>query len=101
MTVVGVDVSLGRGLDVVVLEGGVVKEALSRLGQGQLEGLLRDIEPDAVAIDAPPRHGLGLLRESAEAERLPVPPRPGTHLTRRIAEYELSRRGIGSHHTPP
>src|SRR5216684_2317823 len=39
------------------------------------------------------------LRDPEEAARLPVPPRPGTHVGRRIAEYELSRRGIGSHQT--
>jgi hypothetical protein len=53
-----------------------------------------------VGIDAPPRPGLSLLRNPDEAARLPVPPRPGTHLHRRVAEYELSRRGIGSHQTP-
>jgi Protein of unknown function (DUF429) len=99
VTVVGVDVSLGRGLDVVVLEDGVVKETQTRVGQGELEDMLRHLQPDAVAIDAPPKPGLGLLRDPAEAVRLPVPPRPGTHLARRIAEYELSRRGIGSHQT--
>jgi hypothetical protein len=94
-----VDVSLGRGLDVVVMEGSVVKEVLTRVGQGQLERLVRDLQPEAVAIDAPPKPGLGLLRDPAEGARLRVPPRPGTHLSRRIAEYELSRRGIGSHQT--
>jgi len=96
---IGVDVSLGRGLDAVVMEGGVVKEAMSRLGPTHIERLLGELRPDAVAIDAPPRPGLGLLRDPAEAMRLPVPPRPGTHLARRVAEYELSRRGIGSHQT--
>jgi hypothetical protein len=98
--VVGVDVSLGRGLDVALVEGSSVKETWSRLGPDGLGALLRDLAPDAVAIDAPPRPGLDLLRDAAEAARLPVPPRPGTHLSRRVAEYELSRRGIGSHQTP-
>jgi hypothetical protein len=95
----GVDVSLGRGLDVVLLVDGAVKEAWTRLGSTDLERLLGELEPDAVAIDAPPKPGLGLLRDPAEAALLPVPPRPGTHVGRRIAEYELSRRGIGSHQT--
>ena len=99
MPVLGVDVSLGKGLDVVLLEDAVVKETWSRVGPEHLQDLLRTIRPDAVAVDAPPRPGLGLLRNPREAARLPVPPRPGTHLARRVAEYELSRRGIGSHQT--
>jgi predicted nuclease with RNAse H fold len=98
-SVVGVDVSLGRGLDVVLLDGRTVKETWSRLGSTNLGELLRELRPDAVAIDAPPRPGLGLLRDPDEAARLDVPPRPGTHTGRRVAEYELSRRGIGSHQT--
>jgi hypothetical protein len=97
--VLGVDVSLGRGLDVVLLEGGVVKESWSRLGRSHLTDLMWRHRPQAVAIDAPPRPGLGLLRDESERAALPVPPPPGTHLARRVAEYELSRRGIGSHQT--
>src|SRR5207245_242726 len=90
---------LGRGLDVVLLEDGMVKETWSRLGRSHLTDLLRDHRPSGVGIDAPPRAGLGLLRYEAERAALPVPPAPGTHLARRVAEYELSRRGIGSHQT--
>ncbi|CAN5205805.1 hypothetical protein BH20ACT24_BH20ACT24_02800 [soil metagenome] len=97
--VLGVDVSLGRGLDVVLMEEHVVKESWSRLGPSGLADLLHRHRPDAVAIDAPPSAGLGLLRDEAERRRLPFPPPPGKHLGRRIAEYELSRRGIGSHQT--
>jgi hypothetical protein len=97
--VLGVDVSLGRGHDVVLLEDRVVKEAWSAVGAEGLRRLLEELRPATVAIDAPPGPGLGLLREEAERARLPVPPRPGTHLARRVAEYELSRRGIGSHQT--
>jgi Protein of unknown function (DUF429) len=97
--VLGVDVSLGRGLDAVLLEEGVVKETWSRLGPSHLTALLREHRPRGVGIDAPPRPGLGLLRSESERAALPVPPAPGTHLARRIAEYELSRRGIGSHQT--
>jgi len=97
---VGVDVSLGRGQDVALLDGVRVVRTWSRVGFDALTELLRELRPDAVGIDAPPRPGLSLLRDPAEAARLPVPPRPGTHLDRRIAEYELSRRGIGSHQTP-
>lgn len=97
--ILGVDVSLGRGLDVVLLEGRTVKERWSRLGAEGLADLLRELRPDAVAIDAPPSPGLGLLLDEVERARLPVPPAPGRHLHRRVAEYELSRRGIGSHQT--
>jgi hypothetical protein len=96
----GVDVSLGRGLDVALVDGPRIDRTWSRLGPSVLTALLREHRPDAVGVDAPPRPGLALLRDPAEAARLPVPPRPGTHLDRRVAEYELSRRGIGSHQTP-
>jgi hypothetical protein len=96
----GVDVSLGRGLDVALVEDGRVERAWSRIGPDALADLLDELRPVTVAIDAPPKPGLELLRHPGEASRLPVPPRPGTHLGRRIAEYELSRRGIGSHQTP-
>jgi hypothetical protein len=95
-----VDVSLGRGLDAVLLDGPRVSQTWSRIGPDGLAALLGEHAPDAVGIDAPPRPGLSLLGNPEEAARLPVPPRPGTHLHRRIAEYELSRRGIGSHQTP-
>lgn len=97
--VLGVDVSLGRGLDVVLLEDAVAKESWRRMGPHALTELLWTHRPDAVAIDAPPAAGLGLLRDEAERFRLAVPPPPGKHLARRVAEYELSRRGIGSHQT--
>lgn len=97
--VLGVDVSLGRGLDVVLMEGATVKETWSRLGQTALRDLLLEHRPAAVAIDAPPAPGLGLLRDARERARLAVPPAEGRHLARRVAEYELSRRGIGSHQT--
>lgn len=97
--VLGVDVSLGRGLDVALLVDASVVSVWSRLGPQSLEGLLAEVAPDAIGIDAPPRPGLGLLRDEAERRRLPVPPPPGRHVDRRVAEYELSRRGIGSHQT--
>jgi uncharacterized protein DUF429 len=97
--VFGVDVSLGRGLDVVLLEDTVVKETWSRTGPHALTELLWTHRPDGVAIDSPPKAGLGLLRDDSERSRLPVPPPAGKHLARRVAEYELSRRGVGSHQT--
>jgi Protein of unknown function (DUF429) len=96
----GVDVSLGRGLDVALVEDGRILETWTRVGSEGLKELLTDLRPDAVGLDAPPRPGLGLLRDEEERQRLAVPPAPGRHVDRRIAEYELSRRGIGSHQTP-
>ncbi len=97
---IGVDVSLGRGQDVALLDGLRVRQTWSRVGFADLTALLRELRPDGAGIDAPPKKGLELLATEEERDRLPVPPRPGTHLRRRIAEYELSRRGIGSHQTP-
>jgi hypothetical protein len=98
--VVGVDVSLGRGLDVALMDGSRVRETWARVGAEGLKELLVERHPAAVGIDAPPRPGRGLLRDEAERARLAVPPAAGRHLDRRVAEYELSRRGIGSHQTP-
>jgi predicted nuclease with RNAse H fold len=97
--VLGVDVSLGRGHDAVLLIEGAIKEGWSRLGSEAVASLLRAERPDAVAIDAPPSPGKGFLRFEEERARLSVPPAAGRHLNRRVAEYELSRRGIGSHQT--
>lgn len=83
----------------MLLADTVVKETWTRMGPRALTDLLWTHRPDAVAIDAPPSPGRGLLRDDAERSRLPVPPPSGKHLARRIAEYELSRRGIGSHQT--
>jgi hypothetical protein len=83
-----------------MLDGLRIERTWARVGSATVGELLRAHAPDAIGIDAPPRPGLSLLRDPDEARRLPVPPRPGTHLDRRIAEYELSRRGIGSHQTP-
>lgn len=99
MEVLGIDVSLGRGHDAVLLADGVVKESWSRLGAEAVAALVRSERPDAVAIDSPPSPGRGLLRVPEERARLPIPPAEGRHLNRRVAEYELSRRGIGSHQT--
>lgn len=57
---VGVDVSLRRGLDVVVLDGGrrLVGAPLARQTPEDLAGLLRRLRPGAVAIDSPPAWGL-------------------------------------------
>src|SRR6266536_336801 len=83
MRVLGVDVSLGRGLDVVLLEDTMVKEKWNRTGPRALTELLWTHRPDAVAIDAPPKVGLGLLRDDTERARLPVPPPSGKHLAKR------------------
>lgn len=76
--VLGVDVSLGRGLDAVLLEDSTVKETWSRLGPHALQELLEEHRPIAGAIDAPPASGKGLLREESERARLRVPPAPGS-----------------------
>lgn len=99
MVFLGIDVSLGRGLDLASVRGGRVERLWSRVGPQELCELILDLGPEAIGVDAPPKPGLGLLRDEAERSRLPVPPPPGKHLDRRIAEYELSRRGIGSHQT--
>jgi predicted nuclease with RNAse H fold len=67
---VGVDVSVRRGLDVVVLDGHrrIVEGPLARQGPDGLEALLRRLRPDAVAIDSPPDWGLRGTSRRAERE---------------------------------
>jgi predicted nuclease with RNAse H fold len=67
---IGVDVSVRRGLDVVVLDGRrrVVDGALARQTPEQLEALLRRLRPGAVAIDSPPAWGLRGTSRRAERE---------------------------------
>jgi predicted nuclease with RNAse H fold len=67
---VGVDVSVRRGLDVVVLDGRrrLVGRPLARQTPEDLEGLLRALHPDAVAIDSPPAWGVRGTSRAAERE---------------------------------
>jgi len=74
---VGVDVSVRRGLDVVVLDGQrrLVGPARARQMPDDLQELLRELRPDAVAIDSPPAWGLRGSSRRAEREliRLGLP----------------------------
>jgi predicted nuclease with RNAse H fold len=66
---VGVDVSLRRGLDFVVLDGRRIAERpLARRTPADLEALLRRIRPAAVAIDSPPAWGVQGTSRRAERE---------------------------------
>jgi predicted nuclease with RNAse H fold len=77
---VGVDVSLRRGLDVVLLDGARLVDVRSRVEPGELTTLLEDWEPEAVGIDAPSQWGV--TGRSRQAER------------------DLSRLGIRCYATP-
>jgi predicted nuclease with RNAse H fold len=67
---VGVDVSVRRGLDLVVLDGRrrLVGPPLARQTPDDLEALLRRLQPDAVAIDSPPAWGVRGTSRRAERE---------------------------------
>lgn len=67
---VGVDVSVRRGLDIVVLDGRrrLVEAPRARQAPGDLEALLRRVRPDSVAIDSPPAWGLRGSSRRAERE---------------------------------
>jgi predicted nuclease with RNAse H fold len=67
---VGVDVSVRRGLDVVVLDGDrrLVGPPLARQTPDDLEALLNERRPAAVAIDSPPAWGLRGTSRRAERE---------------------------------
>jgi predicted nuclease with RNAse H fold len=66
---IGVDVSVRRGLDVVILDGDrrLVEPARRRQTADDLEALLRRVKPDVVAIDSPP--AWGVRGSSRRAER--------------------------------
>jgi predicted nuclease with RNAse H fold len=52
----GIDVGVGKGLDVVLLdERRVPLHVASRVHVGDVERVIRDLRPDVVAIDSPPR----------------------------------------------
>jgi predicted nuclease with RNAse H fold len=67
---VGVDVSVRRGLDVVVLDDrrSLVAPPLARQTPDDLEALLLGLRPDAVAIDSPPAWGVRGTSRRAERE---------------------------------
>jgi predicted nuclease with RNAse H fold len=67
---VGVDVSVKRGLDVVVLDGRrrLAEPPLARQTPDDLEALLLRLRPDAVAIDSPPAWGVRGTSRRAERE---------------------------------
>jgi predicted nuclease with RNAse H fold len=67
---VGVDVSVRRGLDVVVLDGRrrLVEAPLARQTPEALGALLERLRPEAVAIDSPPAWGLRGTSRRAERD---------------------------------
>lgn len=80
-TAFGVDVSVSRGLDVVVLDAGrAIVAAHRKRRPADLGPLIADHRPDVVAIDSPPAFGLT----------------GGS----RLAERELLRVGVHSYATP-
>ncbi len=81
MRAMGVDVSVARGLDVVVLdESGRLVLSRARQTLPELETALREVRPDVVAIDSPP--GWASAGRSRPLER------------------ELARLGISMYATP-
>ena len=66
----GVDVSVRRGLDVVVLDERrrLVEAPLARQTPDDLEAVLVRLRPDAVAIDSPPAWGVRGTSRAAERE---------------------------------
>ena len=56
MRSLGIDVGVGKGLDVVLLDGRLVPlHVSSRVHVPDVRHLIRDLRPDVVAIDSPPR----------------------------------------------
>ena len=69
MRALGVDVGVGKGLDLVLIdERRLPVHAIRRATVEQLPGLFREVSPDAIAIDAPP--GWATTGGSRETERI-------------------------------
>jgi len=79
-TAMGVDVSEKHGLDIVVMEGLVVRETLQAQTLEEFANALRQFDPDVVAIDSPPAWG-----KSGKS---------------RLAERQLARWGVSTYSTP-
>ena len=81
MRALGIDVGIGKGLDLVVLDDRRTTErVLPRVPLRRLPGLIDELGPDAIAIDAPPGWAIG----------------GGSRLTERV----LAEFNIHSFHTP-
>ena len=67
MRALGVDVSVRRGLDLVLLDGAPEPVAIrSDVAPEELPAVLRDLQPDVVGIDSPPAWGSGGGSRAAE-----------------------------------
>ena len=78
--VLGIDVSAARGLDVVVLDGALRTTRIANVRLEVLERLVKEVAPEAIAIDSPP----AWARSGAS----------------RVAERELSRLRISAYGVP-
>jgi predicted nuclease with RNAse H fold len=64
----GIDVGVRKGLDLVLLEDGSVVETERRIHVDELPGLVSELGPDVVAIDAPPAWASGGRSRLTERE---------------------------------
>ena len=73
MLALGIDVGVGKGLDLVAVdEQRIPVHVLSKVNLEQVADSIRELEPDVIAIDAPPawaREGRSRLTERILAER--------------------------------
>ncbi len=71
MRALGIDVGVGKGLDVVLLDERLTPlRVVSRVGLERLGSLLDELHPDVVAIDAPPAWAPS--GRSRQTERMPT-----------------------------
>ncbi len=73
MLALGIDVGVGKGLDLVAVDGQRMPvHVLPKVGLEQVVDSIRELEPDVIAIDAPPawaKEGRSRLTERILAER--------------------------------
>jgi hypothetical protein len=76
---------------------------LTTLGSGSLDEVLAFMAGQAqamVAVCAPRRPSLGLMKHPRVRDSLSPPPRPGRWMDFRVAEYQLRQHGISCYKTP-
>lgn len=100
-TFIGIDASGGRKpFTYAALDGDA---RLFALGDGEMEEVLAFLggqQAACVAVNAPPRANLGIVKSAGQMPAFGVAHLPGRAVDMRLAEFQLRERGIIVAHTP-
>ncbi len=101
MTFIGIDASGGRKpFTYAALDGDA---RLFALGEGEMEEVLAFLggqRAACVAVNAPPRPNMGVVKSSGQMQSFGGAHLPGRAVEMRLAEFQLRERGIVVAHTP-